>query len=141
ALTIAGVAALVVVLVLGVLTVALGGDDETDSLGSITFDPVDDVGGPEQREGPPPAVEKALLARLDRVVAVRDGSGDVAARIALDVPATDLPQPPGAVAATLFRYNGRGQVVLVGPPGWLASSCLQVSVISAGLRPFDTSFA
>jgi hypothetical protein len=44
------------------------------------------------------------------------------------------------VAATLFRYNGSGQVVLVGPAGWLANTCIQVSPIAQSLRPFETAF-
>ena len=54
--------------------------------------------------------------------------------------ATDLPQQPGTVAATLFRYNGSGQVVLVGPAGWLTNACIEVSPISQGLRPFETAY-
>jgi hypothetical protein len=56
------------------------------------------------------------------------------------VPAADLPQAPGSVAATVFRYGGRGQVVLVGPDGWTANSCVEVSVLTAGLRPLDTAY-
>ncbi len=94
-----------------------------------------------RRDGPPPAAEKALVARLDRVSVVRAGTGDVGDRIVLDPPAADLPVPVGSVAATLFRYNGAGQVVLVGPPGWLARTCIQISVMSSSLRAFDTAYA
>jgi hypothetical protein len=137
-LTIAGVAA-ACLLVVGAVAFALSRGDDGPRQGSITFDPVGGAAGPDNRGGPPPAVEKALLTRLDRPVAVRAGDGDVQQRVVMNPPATDLPQPPGAIAATLFRYNDRGQVVLVGPAGWAAKACVQVSVISAGLRPFDTS--
>lgn len=130
-----------------VLVAAIGGvlwwrgrdDGGTAAVGEIAFGETVDRSG-DLRAGPAPVVEKALVARLDRVVALRTGTGDVASRIVLDPPATDLPQPPGAIAATLFRYNGSGQVVLVGPPGWTTKACLQVSVVSASLRAFDTAF-
>ncbi|HEV8296248.1 MAG TPA: hypothetical protein VGQ20_03095 [Acidimicrobiales bacterium] len=139
-LTIRSAIAAGVVLVLVMVVLALRGGGNDNALGSIRFEALAEVQGPESREGPPPQVEKSLLARVDRPVAVRTGTGDVQDRIVLDPPPTDLPQPPNAVAATLFRYNGRGQVVLVGPAGWLRSGCIQVSVISPGLRPFDTSY-
>jgi hypothetical protein len=85
-------------------------------------------------------VQPQLLVRLEQPVAVAAGSGPVESRIVVNPPATDLPQAPGAVSATLFRYNGSGQVVLVGPSGWLANACIEVSPISQGLRPFETAF-
>ena len=109
------------------------------SAGEIAFGAAPEPSG-ALRAGPSPVVEKALVARLDRAVAVRSGSGGIAERIALDVPAADLPQPSGSIAATLFRYRGSGQVVLVGPVGWLNKACIQVSVMSASLRPFDTAY-
>ncbi len=115
-----------------------GGDGAV--AGEIAFGAVADRSG-DLRAGPSPAVEKALVARLDRPVVVRGGSGEIADRIVLDAPPGDLPQPPGSIAATLFRYNGAGQVVLVGPPGWLTKACIQVSVMSASLRAFDTAYA
>jgi hypothetical protein len=139
-LTIVGAAALVVLVGLVAALLVLRGGDDDETTGAIQFESVGtNTQGPEQRDGPPPAVEKALLVRLDRPVAVRAGAGDVQDRIVLEPPATDLPVAPAAIAATLFRYNGHGQVVLVGPSGWLTNACIQVSVISAGLRPFDTS--
>ena len=115
------------------------GDDAVASSGKISFGDVAQVGD-TGRDGPPPVVEKALVARLDRPVMVRAGTGDIADRIVLDAPAGDLPQVSGSIAATLFRYNGAGQVVLVGPPGWLTKACIQVSVMSASLRAFDTAY-
>jgi hypothetical protein len=81
-----------------------------------------------------------LVARLDQPVALLAGDGPTESRIVVNPPATDLPLAPGAVAATLFRYNGSGQVVLVGPAGWLTNACIQISPISQGLRPFETAF-
>src|SRR5690606_33501303 len=138
-LLIGGAALLVVVAIVGVLLVRRGGDDDT--AGSISFAPTDEA--EEQgdlREGPPPSVVPALVARLDRAVAVAPGDGPVADRVVLDPPAEDLPVPIGAVAATLVRYNGSGQVVLVGPEGWLANACIQVSPIAESLRPFEMAF-
>jgi hypothetical protein len=136
-LTIAGAAALCV-LVVGVVAFVLTRSDSGRRQGTLSFDAVADAANGDKRAGPPPQVEKALLTRLDRPVAVRAGAGDVQTRVVMNPPATDLPQAPGAIAATVFRYNGRGQVVLVGPAGWAARACVQVSVMSAGLRAFDT---
>ncbi len=115
--------------------------DTTDAVvsGRIQFGDVVDR-GPDLRAGDPPVVEKALVARLDRASVVRAGAGALGERIVVDAPPGDLPVPLDTVAATLFRYNGSGQVVLVGPPGWLAGRCLQVSVMAASLRAFDTAY-
>lgn len=139
----------VVQIVLGmfVIVAAAGGvlwwrgrdDGGPTEVGEIAFGDTPDRSG-DLRAGPAPVVEKALVARLDRIVALRAGAGDVASRIVLEPPATDLPQPPGTIAATLFRYNGTGQVVLVGPAGWATKACVQVSVVSASLRAFDTAY-
>ncbi len=136
----AGSVLLLVLLVAGGVWWQRRDTGDTVSSGLIEFGKVAERGA-DLRTGGPPAVEKALLARLDRPSVVRAGSGDVSDRIVLDPPPTDLPVPVGAVAATLFRYNGAGQVVLVGPPGWLAKACIQVSVMSASLRAFDTAYA
>jgi hypothetical protein len=114
-------------------------DTSVDGIGTIRFADVADSGPIVDRSGPPPKVEPTLLVRLDTPVALRPGTGDAATRIATDVPPTDLPQVPGSVAATVFRYGGRGQVVLVGPDGWTANACVEVSVLTAGLRPLDTA--
>ncbi|HEX7094285.1 MAG TPA: hypothetical protein VF183_00275, partial [Acidimicrobiales bacterium] len=115
-------------------------DDTDDTVGSITFDPAgSDTDEAERRSGPPPVVDPALVARVERVVAVAEGSGPVESRIVMEPPAEHLPLPPASVVATLFHYNGRGQVVLVGPPGWADRACVQVSPISPTLRPFETA--
>lgn len=124
----------------GVVWWAGRSDPQTAAVGQIRFDDVEGQGD-DLRAGPPPVVEPALVARLDQTVAVRLGSDPIEDRIVLDVPVTDLPAEPASVTATLMRYNGAGQVVLVGPAGWLARSCVQVSVMSATLRAFDTAYA
>jgi hypothetical protein len=133
-------AAVVVVAVAAAAFTLTGGDDSKDERGAITFDSTDQPTTGDLRAGPPPAVQPALVARLDQPVALRAGDGPTESRIVVSPPATDLPQAPGAVTATLFRYNGSGQVVLVGPAGWLANACIEVSPISQGLRPFETAF-
>lgn len=129
----------VLAVVAGVYFVVSGGDGDDDG-GAITFAPTEEPDTTEAREGPAPVVDPTLVARLDRVVAVAAGEGPVGDRVVLDPPAEDLPQQPGVVAATLFHYNGTGQVVLVGPEGWLANACVQVSPIAQNLRPFETAF-
>jgi hypothetical protein len=131
------------VVVVALVAVALfslrdGGSEETS--GAISFGSSEQEDTGDLRSGPPPAVQPALLTRLEQPVAVRAGDGATETRIVVDPPVTDLPQPPGAIAATLFRYNGSGQVVLVGPAGWLGNVCIEVSPISQGLRPFETAF-
>jgi hypothetical protein len=135
-----GSAALVVVVAL-LAAVLLLRDDGDETSGAISFGEVETpTDGVDLRAGPPPAVAPALVGRLDRPVAVRAGEGAIEDRVVLDPPAEDLPQAPGAIAATLFRYNGSGQVVLVGPAGWLASACIQISPIAQSLRPFETAY-
>jgi hypothetical protein len=131
---------LVVIVVVAGVFLLTRGDDAEETSGSISFDATEEPASGNLREGPPPAVQPQLLVRLEQPVAVAAGTGPVETRIVVSPPATDLPQPPGAVAATLFRYNGSGQVVLVGPSGWLTSACIEVSPISQGLRPFETAF-
>jgi hypothetical protein len=114
--------------------------DGNNGDGSITFGQSNEDASGDGRAGPPPAVVPELVARLDQPVAVAAGSGSLESRIVVQPPATDLPQQPGTIAATLFRYNGSGQVVLVGPAGWLANACVEVSPISQGLRPFETAY-
>ena len=94
---------------------------------------------PDRFLGEAPIVNENLLTRLDRTVAVKEGAGNAADRIDPNVPADQLPSAPSAVSATLFRYGGQGQVVIVGPAGFLTNACLQVSAVTVNLRPFDTA--
>ena len=72
-------------------------------------------------------------------MAVLEGTGSATDRIDPNVSPDLLPFPPAAVSATLFRYGGRGQVVIIGPAGFLSAACLQVSAVTVNLRPFDTA--
>jgi hypothetical protein len=131
-----GLVALVAV-VAGVrlLLTALGGDDGEPTVGLV----FDEVTGPAAGEELGPAVvEPLLVARLGTLVAVRTGDGPPADRIDPGVDPALAPVPPGTVAATLFARDGSGQVLLTGPDGWLGAACVRASVVSAGLRPFDT---
>jgi hypothetical protein len=137
-LLVLGVVVVIAVAAAGFFLLRDRGDDE--ETGAITFDAGEEPATGNLRDGPPPAVQPALVTRLEQPVAVLAGDGPTEARIVVNPPATDLPQAPGAVTATLFRYNGSGQVVLVGPTGWLTTACIEVSPISQGLRPFETAF-
>ena len=94
---------------------------------------------PDRFLGEAPIVNANLLTRLDRPVAVVAGQGDATDRIDPNVSVELLPSAPAAVSATLFRYGGQAQVVIVGPAGFLTSACLQVSAVTVNLRPFDTA--
>lgn len=135
-----GLGVLVVAVVAAVVGVVLTRGDDDEESGAITFTPTEEPGTADAREGPAPVVDPALVTRLDRVVAVSAGEGPIESRIVLDPPAEHLPQQPGVIAATLFHYNGTGQVVLVGPAGWLENACVQVSPIAQNLRPFETAY-
>ncbi len=114
------------------------GDDERVS-GAITFSDVTESAEAISLEGPPPAVDATLSTAIGTPVVVAAGPGTATERIVVDIDVEALPRPPGDVVATLFQYAGRGRLVLVGGPGWHAGLCTQVSVTSAGLRPFDTA--
>ncbi|HUP74259.1 MAG TPA: hypothetical protein VM282_14550 [Acidimicrobiales bacterium] len=131
-----------------VVTVALAGaaaiflrpDDEELPVGRISFgDSSPTAESPDRFLGEAPIVNENLLARLERPVAVREGSGNAVDRIDPNVGDDLLPFPPAALSATLFRYGGRGQVVITGPAGFLTAACLQVSAVTVNLRPFDTA--
>ncbi|TML12014.1 MAG: hypothetical protein E6G39_12515 [Actinobacteria bacterium] len=94
---------------------------------------------PDRFLGEAPLVNPNLLARLERPVAVLAGAGNAVDRIDPNVSIELLPSAPAALSATLFRYGGRGQVVIVGPAGFLTTACLQVSAVTVNLRPFDTA--
>ncbi|MEO5840690.1 MAG: hypothetical protein ABIQ73_19660 [Acidimicrobiales bacterium] len=134
---------LAVVITLGLVAAAaifLRPDEETLPVGKISFGSTSPTAeGPDRFLGEAPIVNENLLARIERPVAVREGSGNATDRIDPDVNADLLPFPPAAVSATLFRYGGQGQVVIVGPAGFLNAACFQVSAVTINLRPFDTA--
>ena len=134
------IAVVITLALVGAAAIFLRPDDETLPVGKISFGDTSPTGeSPDRFLGEAPIVNENLLARLERPVAVREGSGNATDRIDPDVSADLLPFAPAAVSATLFRYGGAGQVVIVGPPGFLSASCFQVSAVTINLRPFDTA--
>lgn len=104
--------------------------------GSLDFGPLSGVSNEAALVGGPPAVEPSLVAALSTTVAVLAGDGPVSERIA-EAPASSLPYPPGALAATVFQYAGSGHVLFAGPAGFVEDSCLRASVVTEDLRPLD----
>ena len=138
ALIVAAVVATVALL--GVATIILRPDEDEPPVGRISFgDPSPTAESPDRFLGEAPIVNTDLLARLERPVAVREGAGSATDRIDPSVSNDLLPFAPSAVSATLFRYGGRGQVVIIGPAGFRDAACLQVSAVTVNLRPFDTA--
>lgn len=138
ALVIAG--AVVAIALIAAAAIFLRPDDDEAPVGKIAFGETTATGeSPDRFLGEAPIVNENLLTRLDRAVAVREGAGNATDRIDPNVGADVLPSPPAALSATLFRYGGRGQVVIIGPAGFLNSACLQVSAVTLNLRPFDTA--
>lgn len=132
--------AVVVAALVAVAVVLWPGGDDTRASGTIRFT---DLAGTETEvstEGPPPAVEPSLATAVDVPVVVTAGDGPVEDRLVLDPPVELLPRLPADVVATVFQYAGRARLVLVGPPGWSSGLCIQGSVTSSALRPFDTSY-
>jgi hypothetical protein len=112
------------------------GEDDDEPPGGLVFD---EVAGTAAGEEPgPPIVEPLLVARLGTLVAVLAGDGAAADRVDPAVDPALAPVPPGTVAATLFARDGSGQVLLTGPDGWLGDACVRASVVSEGLRAFDS---
>ena len=118
-----------------VVVTALGADDD-EPPGGLVFDEVAAPAAGEELG--PPVVEPLLVARLGTLVAVRVGEGAAADRVDPAVDPALAPVAPGTVAATLFARDGSGQVLLTGPDGWLGAVCVRASVVSEGLRAFDT---
>ena len=124
----------------GAAAIFLRPGDEELPVGKISFGNTSPTAeSPDRFLGEAPIVNENLLARLERPVVVRQGSGDATDRIDPNVSNDLLPFAPAAVSATLFRYGGGGQVVIIGPPGFLSAACLQVSAVTINLRPFDTA--
>ncbi len=133
-------AAGVVIAAIAITAVVLWPESGDDSVvGSIEFGDVIEQVGVVDYSGPPPAVDATLSGALDTPVVTATGPGEATERIVIDLPIDQLPRPPGDVVTSVFEYAGRGRVVLVGGPGWHVGLCVQVSVTSAGLRPFDTA--
>jgi hypothetical protein len=135
------VAAVAVTLaLLAAAAIFLRPEEDDPPVGRISFGVSTATGeAPDRFLGEAPIVNENLLARLDRPVVVREGSGNPTDRIEGSVAAELLPAAPAAIAATLFRYGDRPQVVVVGPAGFLSAVCLQVSAVTVNLRPLDTA--
>ena len=134
------VAAVVALALIAAAAVFLRPDEDSAPVGRISFADSTATGeSPDRFLGEAPIVNENLLTRLDRTVAVREGSGNPTDRIDASASADLLPAPPAAISATLFRYGGRAQVVIIGPAGFLSAACLQVSAVTVNLRPFDTA--
>ncbi len=131
-------AAVVIALAVAAVVVWPDGEGERAS-GTISFTDVTETAEEISLDGPPPAVDATLSTAIGTPIVVAAGPGSATDRIVVDIDVEALPRPPGDVVATLFQYAGRGRLVLVGGPGWYDGLCTQVSVTSAGLRPFDTA--
>ncbi|HJP16861.1 MAG TPA: hypothetical protein QF762_07835 [Acidimicrobiales bacterium] len=84
-----------------------------------------------------PIVELELVSTIDLLVALQEGEGPAEDRVRQIVPETLLEVQPGEIIATVFGYNGGGQVALMGPEGWLTEACIRASVTDGRFRPFD----
>ncbi|MFQ5557625.1 MAG: hypothetical protein ACE5GB_08995 [Acidimicrobiales bacterium] len=115
---------------------ASGGEQRT--VGALRFDEVAVDGADAAVAGGPPVAVAELTTPLDIAIALADGAGSVRERI-VDAPFGAFPQPPGALRAGLFAYGDAGQVVIVGPAGWLDQPvCLRATVATSDLRALDT---
>jgi len=109
---------------------------------SLRFAVVEEPGAETETDedriaGGQPVAEPVLVAVADRPVAVLRGDAPIAERIIVGVPDSALPIRRGSLSASVFEHAG-GQVALVGPEGWVESSCVRVSVVTDRLRPLDT---
>ncbi len=110
---------------------------ETRSRGALQFAGSDEPPEVAAVTGGPPVAEPAVTVALTETVAVLAGEGPAEDRITV-APFAAYPYPPGALRASLFQYAGAGQVVIVGPAGFVDRACLRVSVVTSDLRPLDT---
>lgn len=132
-----GALVLIVLVVAGVVISNTLLAEERRTEGAFRFDDLDDE-PPEVAAltGGPPVAEPALTTALANTVAVAAGDGPEVARVTV-APFTDYPHPPGALRASLFQFAGSGHVVIVGPEGFVETSCLRASVVTSDLRPLD----
>lgn len=114
-------------------------DEDERTTGTLRFDdPVESVA--ESVAGGPPVAEAALTSSLDTPVAVAPGEGPAAERSVV-APFADFPLPPGSLRASLFEFDGVGQVAVVGPDGWISEPvCLRATVATEDLRALDTTW-
>lgn len=111
--------------------------DDGRTEGSFRFDQLAEEPEVAALSGGPPVANPDLTVALATDVAVAVGEGPEAERIVV-APFSVYPHPPGSVRASLFQYAGGAHVVIVGPDGFTADSCLRASVVTSELRPLDT---
>ena len=85
----------------------------------------------------PPILEPELTTELNLLVALQEGEGPEEERVRQVVPNELLTVEPNQIRATIFGYDGTGQVALIGPEGWLEEACIRASVTDSRFRPFD----
>ncbi len=112
-------------------------DEETRSRGALQFANTDEPPEVAAVTGGTPSTEPAVTVALTETVALLTGDAPPEDRITV-APFASFPFPPGALRASLFQYAGSGHVVVVGPPGFVDTACLRVSVVTSDLRPLDT---
>jgi hypothetical protein len=105
--------------------------------GAFQFDAFDEEPEVAALAGGPPVAAAALTTALSTTVAVATGDGPETDRITI-APFSVYPYPPGSIRASLFQFAGSGQLVIVGPAGFVDDSCLRASVVTKNLRPLDT---
>lgn len=130
------VAVITVLLVGGVVLWNQLTSEESRRVGGLNFGVLDDSPNEAALIGGPPLVEPSLTAVLSATVAVLAGNEPLAERLE-SAPENSFAYSPGALSATVFQYAGSGHVLFVGPAGFVDSSCLRASVVTADLRPLD----
>ena len=129
---------IIAVILAGVVAYRAVTESDERTEGALRFDPVVEEEADQVVAGDAPVAAPELTASLTSLVAVQRGDGAAEDRI-VTVPFSAVPQPPGALRASVFDYGGAGQVAVVGPAGWLLDPvCLRASVVSTDLRALDT---
>jgi len=130
-------AAALALIVVGLVLWRVFGPGPSRSQGSLQFSSPAESDGPLSVQGGSPVAVPELTVALDEQVVVRTGSEPVDDRVVTDL--IDIfPVAPGAVSASLFSFDGVGQVALVGPDGFADGACFRISVVTSDLRPLNT---
>ncbi|MEZ5168003.1 MAG: hypothetical protein R2695_16510 [Acidimicrobiales bacterium] len=111
--------------------------DEPRTSGAFRFDALDEDPAQAAVTGGPPVAEAALTEPLSTRVAVEAGEGAAMDRVT-DAADEAFPVAPGAVWASVFQYAKQRSAGRDRPRGFVATSCLRASVVTADLRPLDT---
>ncbi len=131
------VVSLLVVVVGATLAWRAFGPGPGRSNAALQFSPVLGTDSPIAVVGGPPVAIAELTVSLSDQVVVRAGPEPVDERVVTE-PVDFFTVAPGAVTASLFSFNNRGQLALVGPDGFIDGTCFRVSVVTSDLRPLDT---